>query len=129
MLCLLVVRTEDEMGRNVCKYQGMNICYSNGEPDTDNFIGDAVECEKYCCTEEEDCNDEFRQYWIYNGERTVIECGEALLAAQYDIPLPQGAKDMNGIIIPKKMIQELRRVLDDATGDINIQLNENKIKY
>ena len=36
---------------------------------------------------------------------------------------------MNGIIIPKKMIQELRRVLDDATGDINIQLNENKIKF
>ncbi len=59
--------------------------------------------------------------------RAVATDGHRL--AQYDIPLPQGAKDMNGIIIPKKMIQELRRVLDDATGDINIQLNENKIKF
>ena len=58
--------------------------------------------------------------------RAVATDGHRL--AQYDIPLPQGAKDMNGVIIPKKMIQELRRVLDDATGDINIQLNENKIK-
>ena len=59
--------------------------------------------------------------------RAVATDGHRL--AQYDIPLPQGAKDMNGIIIPKKMIQELRRVLDDAAGDINIQLNENKIKF
>ena len=59
--------------------------------------------------------------------RAVATDGHRL--AQYDIPLPQGAKDMNGIIIPKKMIQELRRVLDDANGDINIQLNENKIKF
>lgn len=59
--------------------------------------------------------------------RAVATDGHRL--AQYDIPLPQGAKDMNGIIIPKKMIQELRRVLDDATGDINIELNENKIKF
>ena len=49
--------------------------------------------------------------------------------AQYDIPLPQGAEDMTGIIIPKKTIQELRKVLDDADGDINISLNENKIKF
>ena len=59
--------------------------------------------------------------------RAVATDGHRL--AQYDIPLPQGAKEMNGIIIPKKMIQELRRVLDDASGDINIELNENKIKF
>ena len=53
--------------------------------------------------------------------RAVATDGHRL--AQYDIPLPQGAKDMNGIIIPKKMIQELRRVLDDATGDINIPVS------
>ena len=59
--------------------------------------------------------------------RAVATDGHRL--AQYDIPLPQGAKDINGVIIPKKMIQELRRVLDDATGDISIELNENKIKF
>ena len=36
---------------------------------------------------------------------------------------------MSGIIIPKKTILELRKVLDDAESDINISLNENKIKF
>ena len=49
--------------------------------------------------------------------------------AQYDIPLPQGAEEITGIIIPKKTIFELRKVLDDANGDVNISLNENKIKF
>ena len=49
--------------------------------------------------------------------------------AQYDIPLPQGAEDITGIIIPKKTIFELRKVLDDANGDVSISLNENKIKF
>ena len=57
--------------------------------------------------------------------RAVATDGHRL--AQYDIPLPNGANEMNGIIIPKKTIQELRRVLDDASGDINIELNENKV--
>ena len=59
--------------------------------------------------------------------RAVATDGHRL--AQYDIPLPQGAEDMTGLIIPKKTILELRRVLDDANGDIKISLNDNKIKF
>ena len=59
--------------------------------------------------------------------RVVATDGHRL--AQYDIPLPQGAEEMTGLIIPKKTILELRRVLDDANGDINISLNDNKIKF
>ena len=59
--------------------------------------------------------------------RAVATDGHRL--AQYDIPLPEGAKDMTGIIIPKKTIFELRKVLDDADGDVAISLNENKIKF
>ena len=59
--------------------------------------------------------------------RSVATDGHRL--AQYDIPLPQGAEEMTGLIIPKKTILELRRVLDDANGDINISLNDNKIKF
>jgi len=58
--------------------------------------------------------------------RAVATDGHRL--AQYDIPLPQGAEDIKGLIIPKKTIFELRKSLDDADGDINISLNENKIK-
>ncbi len=59
--------------------------------------------------------------------RAVATDGHRL--AQYDIPLPQGAEDITGIIIPKKTILELRKILDDANGDVNISLNENKIKF
>ena len=59
--------------------------------------------------------------------RAVATDGHRL--AQYDIPLPQGAEEMRGLIIPKKTILELRRVLEDANGDINISLNDNKIKF
>ncbi len=59
--------------------------------------------------------------------RAVATDGHRL--AQYDIPLPQGAEDITGVIIPKKTISELRKVLDDANGDINIALNDNKIKF
>ncbi len=59
--------------------------------------------------------------------RAVATDGHRL--AQYDIPLPEGAEEMTGIIIPKKTILELRKVLDDADGDVAISLNENKIKF
>ncbi len=59
--------------------------------------------------------------------RAVATDGHRL--AQYDVPLPQGAEEITGIIIPKKTIFELRKVLDDANGDVNISLNENKIKF
>ena len=59
--------------------------------------------------------------------RAVATDGHRL--AQYDIPLPQGADEITGIIIPKKTVFELRKVLDDADGDVSVSLNENKIKF
>lgn len=59
--------------------------------------------------------------------RAVATDGHRL--AQYDIPLPQGAEEITGIIIPKKTVFELRKVLDDADGDVSVSLNENKIKF
>ncbi len=59
--------------------------------------------------------------------RAVATDGHRL--AQYDIPLPQGADEITGIIIPKKTVFELRKVLDDADGDVSVSLSENKIKF
>ena len=59
--------------------------------------------------------------------RAVATDGHRL--AQYDIPLPHGAEEITGIIIPKKTVFELRKVLDDADGDVSVSLNENKIKF
>ena len=83
-------------------------------------------------------NEETRYYlngiFLHKAERNSIQFLRAVATdghrlAQYDIPLPQGAEDITGIIIPKKTIYELRKVLDDANGDVSISLNENKIKF
>ena len=74
--------------RNLCKYQGFPICFSNGQPDDEIFVGDGVVCEDYCCTEEGDCTGEHGSYWIYNGERTIIPCVEQLdEQSGFDIPV------------------------------------------
>ena len=83
-------------------------------------------------------NEETRYYlngiFLHKAERDTIQFLRAVATdghrlAQYDIPLPQGAEDITGIIIPKKTIIELRKVLDDADGDVKVSLNENKIKF
>ncbi len=83
-------------------------------------------------------NEETRYYlngiFLHKAERNSIQFLRAVATdghrlAQYDIPLPQGAEDITGIIIPKKTIYELRKVLDDANGDVNVSLNENKVKF
>ena len=83
-------------------------------------------------------NEETRYYlngiFFHKADRNSIQFLRAVATdghrlAQYDIPLPQGAEEITGIIIPKKTIFELRKVLDDANGDVSISLNENKIKF
>ena len=83
-------------------------------------------------------NEETRYYlngiFFHKTQKNSIEILRAVATdghrlAQYDIPLPQGAEEMTGLIIPKKTILELRRVLDDANGDIGISLNDSKIKF
>jgi len=36
---------------------------------------------------------------------------------------------MLGIIIPKKTTLELRRILDDANGDVQVELSSSKVKF
>ena len=83
-------------------------------------------------------NEETRYYlngiFFHKADRNSIQFLRAVATdghrlAQYDIPLPQGAEEITGIIIPKKTIFELRKVLDDANGDVSVSLNENKIKF
>ena len=60
--------------------------------------------------------------------RIVATDGHRL--ACVESPLPAGAENMNGIIVPKKTVAEIRKLLDDATcGDIKIAVSENKIRF
>jgi DNA polymerase-3 subunit beta len=59
--------------------------------------------------------------------RAVATDGHRL--ARFEMPLPEGASGMEGIIIPRKAIGELRKLIDDAADTINIKLSENKIRF
>ncbi|MGB0720667.1 MAG: DNA polymerase III subunit beta [Bdellovibrionales bacterium] len=59
--------------------------------------------------------------------RAVATDGHRL--ARFEMPLPDGAASMPGIIIPRKAIGELRKLVDEAADAITITLSENKIRF
>jgi len=59
--------------------------------------------------------------------RAVATDGHRL--ARFEMPLPEGAGGMPGIIIPRKTIGELRKLVDEAADAIQITLSESKIRF
>jgi len=59
--------------------------------------------------------------------RAVATDGHRL--ARYDLELPDGASGIPGVIVPRKTIAELRRLLEDAEGAIEIGLSDTKIQF
>jgi DNA polymerase-3 subunit beta len=59
--------------------------------------------------------------------RAVATDGHRL--ARYELALPDGASDMPGVIVPRKTVAELRRLLDDCDGAIEIALSDTKIQF
>ncbi len=59
--------------------------------------------------------------------RAVATDGHRL--ARVEMPAPQGAKGLAGIIIPRKTVGEVRKMLDEATGLIEIALSESKVRF
>lgn len=49
--------------------------------------------------------------------------------ARVEEPLPQGAADMPGVIIPRKTVAELRKLLDEAAGELEVSLSETRIQF
>lgn len=60
--------------------------------------------------------------------RVVATDGHRL--ACVESPLPQGADDLSGVIIPRKTISEIRKLIDDNNVEnVNIGLSENKVRF
>ena len=59
--------------------------------------------------------------------RAVATDGHRL--ARFEMPLPDGASGMAGIIIPRKTVGELRKLVDEAADSIQITLSESKIRF
>lgn len=48
--------------------------------------------------------------------------------SRVDEPLPEGAGDMPGIIVPRKAVNEIRKLIDDAQGDVGIGLSDTRLR-
>jgi len=59
--------------------------------------------------------------------RAVATDGHRL--ARIEIPLPEGAADMPGIILPRKAVGELRKLIDETTGEVDVALSETKVRF
>ncbi len=59
--------------------------------------------------------------------RAVATDGHRL--ARIEVALPAGAAGMSGVIIPRKAIQELRKLLEAGEGDVEVSLSETKIRF
>ncbi len=59
--------------------------------------------------------------------RVVATDGHRLACAES--PLPEGAEKLEGVIIPRKSVLEIRKLLDDASIDnVKMALSENKVR-
>jgi DNA polymerase-3 subunit beta len=59
--------------------------------------------------------------------RAVATDGHRL--ARVEEPLPEGAETMPGVIIPRKTVGELRKLLDEESGSIEIGLSDTRIQF
>ncbi len=59
--------------------------------------------------------------------RAVATDGHRL--ARVDAERPQGAGGMPGVIVPRKTVGELRKLADEADGEIDVALSETKIRF
>jgi len=59
--------------------------------------------------------------------RAVATDGHRL--AQVELPLPAGAEDMPGVIVPRKTVGEMQRLIEDTDGEITVELSQGKIRF
>src|SRR4051795_1801927 len=58
--------------------------------------------------------------------RAVATDGHRL--AQVELPLPDGANGMAGIIVPRKTVGEVQRLIEDTEGEVSVELSQGKIR-
>ncbi len=59
--------------------------------------------------------------------RAVATDGHRL--ARLELPAPKGSAGMPGVILPRKAVTEVQRLIEDAQGDVLIELSTNKMRF
>ena len=59
--------------------------------------------------------------------RAVATDGHRL--ARIEMDLPEGAAGIPGVIVPRKTVAELRKLIEETDGGVNVSLSETKIRF
>ena len=59
--------------------------------------------------------------------RAVATDGHRL--ARVEMPAPEGAAGIPGIILPRKTVGEVRKLIDESSEDVEIALSESKVRF
>ena len=49
--------------------------------------------------------------------------------ARVEVPLPKGAAEIPGVIVPRKTVGEVRKLLDESDGSVEIELSDTRIRF
>lgn len=49
--------------------------------------------------------------------------------ARVEVPLPKGASEIPGVIVPRKTVAEVRKLLDESDGSVDIELSDTRIRF
>ena len=82
------------------------------------------------------CGDTTRHYLTGVYLHAAVEekqlCGVATdghRLARVGVSLPKGAEAMEGVIVPRKAVQELFSIMEGHEGGVNIAVSENKVRF
>lgn len=59
--------------------------------------------------------------------RAVATDGHRL--ARFEVPLPEGAGGMPGVIVPRKTVGELRKLIEETGMEVTVSLSETKVRF
>jgi DNA polymerase III subunit beta len=59
--------------------------------------------------------------------RAVATDGHRL--ARVELPLPEGAQGLPGVILPRKTVAELRKLIEDTSAEIAISLSDSRVRF
>jgi DNA polymerase-3 subunit beta len=59
--------------------------------------------------------------------RAVATDGHRL--ARFQMPLPDGAKGVPGVIVPRKAVNEVRKLIEETTEAVEVSLSETRVRF
>ncbi|MBM86020.1 MAG: DNA polymerase III subunit beta [Rhodospirillaceae bacterium] len=59
--------------------------------------------------------------------RAVATDGHRL--ARVEIPLPEGASNIPSVIVPRKAVNEIRKLIEETDGEVSVSLSESKMRF